>query len=99
MSNQKSYVMPKPDLPLVRWFAQKGAPPAPALVLAQGERAIQAGIFYPGTKYMEIRDGVRHVSDPDIGRSPMADEQGGLWDFSELEKKIRVVIGEEYAPQ
>jgi hypothetical protein len=87
-----SYVMPKP-FSVCLWYAQKTAPPAPALVLSAAERTIQVVVFHFASRHPEQRDGVRHISDPQIGTFLMADEQGGMWDFTADQKLLRQIAG------
>jgi hypothetical protein len=87
-----SWVMPKP-FNICRWYAQPTAPPATALVLSVGDRTIQIGVFLPHAHFMEQRDGCRHVSDPQLGKLPMADDQGGTWDYTEDQLRLLRIEG------
>jgi hypothetical protein len=88
------YKMPAPYC-MVRWYSQLGAPPAPAIVTGVGNRSIQVAIFWPDNRYHELRDGVRHVSDPEIGTFLIADEQGGFWDYTEDQMKLHRIFDED----
>jgi hypothetical protein len=87
-----SYVMPRP-FQICRWYAQKTAPPATALVLSVGERTIQVAVFMPGAPYPEQRDGVRHISDLLIFIFEIDDEQGGFWDYAEDQLRLLRIEG------
>jgi hypothetical protein len=89
----------KPEIgDIVLWFdhADKSSSPHPAIVTAIGmQNCVCLNIFDPTRFNTVIRDGVRHIDDPDAQREEL--KSAGGWDFRPKEKaKEAPEAGDEF---
>lgn len=78
----KEWVMPKIAIGHpVRWFADATSDACAALVTQVGTKGISVSVFHPSQYNATLKDGVRHISDPNREKALITDE--GLWDYLE----------------
>ncbi len=79
---------------IVCWYegGSKGREPQAAIVTATHQRSLNLNIFDQRSYNMRVRDGVRHLNDPDARDSEKIEV--GLWDFTARDKDINKVIRE-----
>lgn len=89
----KTFEMPKAQVGACIWRPRPGGEPAPALITYVGSRAVSCVIFPPDSRQFLLRDGVRHESDPELSNPHASD--AGCWDYTEEQKQIRMLLGQE----
>lgn len=76
--------MPVPSLGPCVWKATTNpndpVEPVPAIVTQVGQRSVMLTVFAPDNRGGLPKDGVRHISDPELGDHP--NYEGGCWDFT-----------------
>ncbi len=78
------YTMPQPRLPFVKFQFSGSDEPAYAIVLRQGDRSLDLGVFAANHRTIQQKDGVRHATDPDMVR--LAEYVPGIWcDLEEVD--------------
>ena len=100
--SDKPFKMPPVEVgQIILWFphGEASAEPWPAIVTRVGHANLCCGIFSPTSYNLMIRDGVRHVSDPQAKKAELL-EQGG-WDYTprdkrgmDLEQQVRSLLRE-----
>jgi hypothetical protein len=75
--------------------------PAAAMVTGIGQRNVILSVFQPNTYNLLIRDGVRHMNDPDLNHNADIREMGG-WDYTddyklllELKEKVSYLMSQD----
>lgn len=76
----------KPITELVLWAPSPDSEPSPAIVTAVGVDSISVAVFAPEGRGVTPKEGVRHRLDPGFGR--LIDQSGGVWDYSNVDKRI-----------
>jgi hypothetical protein len=82
------YKMPAANVGPCLWFPSLKDEPMPALITSVGYNAVNLSVVGEGNRGFLPRDGVRHVSDPDVTRNPMA-MKSGLWDYTADQKAVQ----------
>lgn len=75
----------------VLWYpgGTRNEKPFAALVSAVGDRSIAVNLIQSNTYNFVLRDGVRHVADPDI--RPTERHESGAWDYTQTHKDYLVL--------
>ena len=93
--NTRTYDPPKVEVgQVVNWWAygeDNGRPPVPAIVVAVGTRTVHLAVFSTMRKTVDIKDGVRHVKDPDAKRPEFVEV--GAWSHTSLEARLKDIEG------
>lgn len=81
--DEATYVMPSVQVgDIVLWYP-KGDPKMPgqpAMVTSVSRQTIACNIFSRAFRDLKIREGARHITDPQATRPELADE--GAWDYT-----------------
>jgi hypothetical protein len=65
---------------VVVWSHNAQTEPNAAIVTRVGQKAISVVFFSADSRRPEVRDGVRHVSDPELAKIMNREESGVWWD-------------------
>lgn len=77
--------MPKPGA-VVIWRHVIGGDPSPAVVTKLGRQGISVMVFPPDSRVGIPKDGVRHISDPQVKTQVMP--ESGIWDHTDETKLL-----------
>jgi hypothetical protein len=98
------FVMPEIRVGTVVLFyvgADRNQVPQAAMVTGVGHRNLVLSVFAPNTYNLLIRDGVRHMHDPDLLHNVDTREMGG-WDYThehrmliELQEKVKYLMAQD----
>lgn len=85
--------MPKASLGPCVWYPQPGHEPSAGMIVQVGDRSVSVIVLSPYNRAGVIKDGVRHISDPDLSSKPTA-VSAGCWDFTDDQKALRALQAE-----
>jgi hypothetical protein len=91
MSESGLYRMPAISIgAIVLWYPNgaRSVPPLPAIVTRINPRSLGLSIFAPDTHNLMLRDGVRHLDDPEFRKDPVRMGEEGGWDYTEESKAL-----------
>jgi len=88
---QESYKMPVSALGFCLWAPAHGLEWSPAVVTRVNRDTVSLIYFAIDARMGVPRDGVRFVHDPSVAM--ISPDEGGIWDFTLLEKQFRELMG------
>jgi len=80
------YKMPTARLGECLWFHTPGEEAMPATITQVGGRSVMVSIHAPDNRGHLVRDGVRHVNDPELASMPAHDS--GCWDYTAYQRDV-----------
>ena len=84
----EEYQMPEVKVgDMIVWSPDQNGQECPAIVTKRSTRSLDCAIILPGTLGYDIRDAVRHVSDPDIKPEDVIDN--GCWKYGPQHHRLR----------
>ncbi len=87
------YQMPKPNLGPCLWYPSRDTAEAvPAMITAVGYDNVNLSVFPPDNRGSIPKDGVRHISDPQLFEHPGYD--AGCWDYTDQDKKLFALVAD-----
>jgi hypothetical protein len=81
-----SYVMPEASLGECVWFFRPGEEGVPAIITKIGARSIQCSLHGEDNRGHIVKNGARHVSDPEAFR--LVEHEDGYWDYTDWQKRL-----------
>lgn len=79
-----AYTMPTALLGPCLWYHAKNEEPMLGMITQTGYRSVMVSILAPDNRGLLVKDGVRHLSDPDLFNMP--EHKEGCWDYVEEAK-------------
>ena len=82
----QDFSMPKPTVGELVWWCEDAdvSRPCAGIITFVGDRAVTVNVPTPDLRDFLVKDGVRHVSDPDLREKAFLRAERGGWDFHPL---------------
>jgi hypothetical protein len=91
------YKMPPITLgAIVLWYPNgvTSVAPLPAVVTRLNFRSVGLSIIAPDTHNFLLRDGVRHIDDPELKRDIVRNAEEGAWEYTEQHQLLEKALNE-----